>query len=57
MTRKKLGKQVRKSTSVKLEPDVLIAIKDIYGTFSNFVEIKVNRDRKIKKKLKTIRSI
>lgn len=55
MTRKKLGEQVRIPTTCKVEPDTKEVINTIYGGFSNFINIKVKRDKKLQKALKELR--
>ncbi len=55
MPKIRLGEQPRKVQSIKLEPDVIKAIKLIYGGISNFVNLKVSKDSKIKKEVKKIR--
>ena len=57
MGRKKIGKQTRVSTSVKIEPDVKQAIKEIYGNLSSYIAFIAKKDLKISTRLQEIRRL
>jgi len=48
MAAKKLGKEARKIASIRIEPRTLEKIKRAYGSLTNFVNLKIKNDRKIK---------
>ena len=56
MGKPRIGKQVRKVTSIKVEPDLKEAIMAIYGSLSNFIYVVGNSDQAVAEKLSKLRS-